>query len=82
MMNYTFDIDNGLLITNESDEDSTAYFAIFALSLIQFLGLCSWTQWLVLISQKRSQSGLATFFQAASRKEKSRPSARTAAYRI
>jgi hypothetical protein len=41
MMNYTFDIDNGLLITNDSDEDSTVYFATADLSLIVFLALWS-----------------------------------------
>jgi hypothetical protein len=82
MMNYTSDIDNGLLITNESDEDSTIYFAIAAFSLILFLGICSWTQRLVLASQKKTPSALMTFFQASSRQAKSQACTRTAAYRI
>jgi hypothetical protein len=69
MMNYTFDIDKGSLITNESDEHSTVYFAIATLSLILFLGLCSWTRWLVLTSQGRSHSALVTFYQVAPGKQ-------------
>ena len=36
MMNYTFDVDNELSVTNDSDEDSTVYFATTVLSLILF----------------------------------------------
>jgi hypothetical protein len=82
MTNYTFDIDNGLLITNESDEDSTIYFAIAAFSLILFLGLSSWTQRLVLTLQNRTPSTLETFFQASSRQANSQAWTRTAAYGI
>jgi hypothetical protein len=67
MMNYTFDIANGLLITNDSDEDSTVYFATAVLSLIVFLALWSWTQRLLLTSLVGSQSTSMAFFQAGSR---------------
>ena len=82
MMNYTFDIDNGLLVTNEFDEDSTIYFAIAVLSLLLILGLWSWTQRLVLTSQKRYHSAFGMSCQAAFRQAKSGALTRTVAYRI
>jgi hypothetical protein len=38
MMNYTFDIDYRLLVTNDSDEDSTVY-RNYVLSLVLFLAI-------------------------------------------
>lgn len=67
MTNYTFDVDNGLLITNESDPDVTIYLAIALLFLILFLGLCSWTHRLILMLPRRSRLGVARCFRAGAR---------------